>query len=172
MSDKIARPYAVAAFASARGDLLTEWGAHFSALAAAENALRSAGRGIGGAEKLRAALAESLGTKPGSLFDNFLTVLARAGRLNCLGAIARLFNEMRMEAGGVAAIRVETAAKMDLRARREFDLALIRWSGMRKAQVVYEHRPELLGGVRAHLKDNVLDASVLGRLQRLAAALG
>ncbi|MGU9952068.1 MAG: ATP synthase F1 subunit delta [Gammaproteobacteria bacterium WSBS_2016_MAG_OTU1] len=173
MIDKIARPYSAAAFGYAKAnDLLGEWGKIFSALQESEDSICAAVRANPGGElELAAVLSEAMKVQE-SPFGNFLMIVAESRRMACLGAIARQFSELHMNAEGVAAIRVETAFEMGFNARRNFDKALAKWSGKKRVRVVYEENSHLLGGVRIYIKDNVLDASVRGRLERLAAALG
>ena len=165
-----ARPYAAAAFAYAGGaDVASQWMRSFSALAEAEDAVVRAARAMrGGQEPLAEQIAEAAGAD--EAFAGFLRVVAAAGRMEILGAIARRYAELHAEAGGILDIQVETARPMDLKARSEFDRALAKWSGKR-VRAVYAENAALLGGVRVYVKDNVLDASVRGRIDRLAAAM-
>lgn len=167
-----AAPYAAAAFAYAKGageEVARKWTRQFSALAESEDAIVRAARAMrGGQESLAETLAAA--TDADDAFRNFLRIVAAAGRLEIIGAIARRYAELQAAAGGVLDIRVETARPMELAARSEFDRALAKWSG-KKVRALYSENAELLGGVRVHIKDNVLDASVRGRLDRLAAAI-
>ncbi|MGI9298662.1 MAG: ATP synthase F1 subunit delta [Gammaproteobacteria bacterium] len=167
-----AAPYAAAAFSYARGageDVARKWMRLFNALAESEDAVFRAARAMrGGQEPLAETLAAA--TEADDAFRNFLRIVAAAGRMEVLGAIARRYAELHAAAGGVLDIRVETARPMDLAARSEFDRALAKWSG-KKVRALYSENSELLGGVRVHIKDNVLDASIRGRIDRLAAAI-
>lgn len=165
-----APPYAAAAYAYAKGeDLASKWMRLFSALTGAEEAIFRAARTMRGRQNaLAEALAEA--TEADDAFCNFLRVVAAAGRLEILGDIARCYAELHAEADGVLDIRVETAHPMKLTARSEFDRALAKWSNKR-VRVVYEEKAALLGGVRVYVKDDVLDASVRGRIDRLSAAI-
>lgn len=172
MSDKIARPYAAAAFAHAQAqNAVGEWGKMFAVLAASGEAIAQTARAYPTGE---AELAESLGELL-KLRDegqkNFLTVVAQNRRTACLGAIARCFAELQNEAEGVAVMRVESAMAMNNSAQRNFNDFLKAWSGSKEVRAAYAENPKLLGGVRVYAKDHVLDASVCGRLERLAAVL-
>lgn len=170
MSASIARPYAAAAFARAKdADEATKWSRYFSALLLSEqDIIRAVRAAPGGQPALAQSLAEAM--EADSEFSNFLKVAASYGRLECLGDMARQFAKLHAEDRGVLDMEVETAHEMDLNARRDFDRALEKWSGKR-VRVVYRVNPALLGGVRVYSADNVLDASILGRLDRLTAAL-
>ena len=167
-----ASPYAAAAFAFAKAegeDVSRKWMRMFRAAAESEADIVRAARAMrGGQERLAAALADAV--EADEPFRNFLRIVAAAGRMEILGAIARRYAEMHSEAKGVLDVRVETAHPMDLAARSEFDRALAKWKN-KQVRAVYSESPELLGGVRVHIKDNVLDASLRGRLNRLAAAM-
>ncbi len=166
-----ARPYAAAAFAHAKAEnALDSWAKMFTTLAASESAIVSSVRAHPGAmEVIADAVSELLGLKDAGQI-NFLKVVAQNGRLEIVGEMARQFEDMHLDAQGAAVMRVESAHPMDKSARKSFDEFLCRWSG-KEARAAYEENPDLLGGVRVYWRDNVLDASVRGRLERLAAAL-
>lgn len=141
----------------------------FSALTEAEESVARAARAMRGGQ---AALAETIAeaAEADEAFANFLRIVAAAGRMEILGAIARRYAELHAHSAGVLNVRVETAHPMELAARSEFDRALVKWSG-KKVRALYSENPELLGGVRVYVRDNVLDASIRGRIDRLAAAI-
>lgn len=91
-------------------------------------------------------------------------------RLENIGAIARQFEEMHLDEQNIAKLRVESARPMNGGAQKEFNKFLTQKYG-REVRAEYSENPELLGGVRVYHKNNVLDASIRGRLERLAAAL-
>lgn len=165
-------PYAAAAFACARGadeESARKWTRLFSALIEAEDTVARAARAMRGGQ---IPLAETIAAATGADEPraNFLRIVAAAGRMEILGAIARRYVKLHAQAAGVLDVRVESARPMALPARSEFDRALVKWSG-KKVRALYSENPELLGGVRVYVNDNVLDASVRGRIDRLAAAM-
>ncbi|MGI9307352.1 MAG: F0F1 ATP synthase subunit delta [Gammaproteobacteria bacterium] len=171
MSARAARPYAAAAFdfAKAKG-ALDSWDEMFATLAASADAVRAAARACPGGElPLAEALAELLELQDEAQ-KNFLRIAAENRRLGGIGDIARQFAEMHLESQNIAAVRVESAHPMDGKAQQEFNKFLAR-KFEREVRAEYAENPALLGGVRAYWKDNVLDASVRGRLDRLSAAL-
>ena len=171
MSAQAARPYAAAAFAHAKSSgALDSWGDMFASLAASGQAVRTAARAHPGGElPLAEALVELLKLRDEGQ-KNFLRVVAQNRRMENIGAIALQFEELHLEEQNIAKMRVESARPMDKKEQKQFNEFLARWSGQ-EVRAVYEENPNLLGGVRVHSKDNVLDASVRGRLDRLAAAL-
>lgn len=171
MSAQAARPYAAAAFAHAKAaGALASWSEMFASLAASSDAVRAAARAHPGGEMpLAEALVELLKLKDEGQ-KNFLHIVAQNRRMENIGAIAFQFEEMYLEEQNIAMMRVESARPMDKKDQKQFNEFLSRWSG-REVRAVYEENPALLGGVRVYAKDNVLDASVRGRLDRLSAAL-
>lgn len=176
----VVRPYSVAGFAFARGkhalsrerDVLGEWSVALAALAAATAGVleQTRGRGLVADDDLRAAVVELCGEKDANRL-NFLTVLAQNGRLRLLPEIVEMFEELRRDAAGVVTVRVESALPVSGEARAVLEGIMAKWTGC-KAEVRFEENAELLGGVCAYARDDVLDASVRGRLNKMASALG
>lgn len=65
---------------------------------------------------------------------------------------------------------VEHAGPLDEASIREIAVAFAAKTG-RKFEVIPRENPSLLGGLRLILGDNVYDASIAGRLDRLAASV-
>lgn len=173
MSSKIARPYAAAAFAHAQENGASDiWSDFFATLAAPETqrAIFSAVRGQPVAEEVLAEALLSAFAITDTGQQNFLRVLAHNRRLTLFAAIAERFEELCRQSAGISVLRVESAQPMDDAAQHDFNAFLEQWSGG-KVQVTYDENADLLGGVRIYARDNVLDASIRGRLQRLTAAL-
>ncbi len=174
-----ARPYAVAAFSYAREhDNIAEWGNFMSALAESVNAVYKTIRGrklI--ADEILMATSEKISFLKLSVEQkNFLAAITDAGRLSLFQRITDMYEELRLAHDGVVRVRVETAMSMGLRARRDFNASLESWLDKKrigtKALVEYEENPDLIGGVRVYIRDDVLDASVLGRLNKMKQVLG
>ena len=173
-----ARPYAAAAFAYAReNNAVGEWGDGLQALAKAVSAIYAAVRGrqlI--ADKVLAAAADEITDKKLDAGQkNFLAVIAEAGRLALMPRIADMYEDLRLAHDGVVRVRVETAMPMSRSARSELHAVIERWLSKKgagkKAQMEYEDNPALIGGVRAYAHDDVLDASILGRLNNLKESM-
>lgn len=171
MSAQTARPYAAAAFAHAKAqNALDSWGKMFASLAASAESVCAAARAYPGREPaLAEALAELLSLKDEGQ-KNFLRVLAQNGRTTAIGEVAAQFEELHLEAQNIAKIRVESARPMDKKAQKTFNEFLAAKYG-REVRAEYSENPGLLGGVRVYHKNDVLDASIRGRLDRLASAL-
>ncbi len=101
---------------------------------------------------------------------NLLRLLVENKRLAVLPEIARLFEEMRAAEEGVLEARIVTAYELS---RQQLAALVSRLEARfgRKVQATQEVDPALIGGVVIHAGDEVLDASVRGRLAELAATL-
>jgi F-type H+-transporting ATPase subunit delta len=106
--------------------------------------------------------------KMNPLLLNFLKVVSRHGRLDCLRAIEHEARQLYNEARGRLEVHVRTAEPVD-----QDLLASItqRLSEALKSEldVHSEVDPELLGGVVVRVGDTVYDGSVANRLERLRA---
>jgi F-type H+-transporting ATPase subunit delta len=170
----VARPYAEAAFKLARetgavpawSDLLANLGRIVS-----DPQLKAVvGDPALSADRLAAFLA---GIVPGGLTGEaarFVATLAENGRVETLPEIAAQFHALRNRDEGRADLLVESAFPMDDAALAELVGAMERRFGCRLTATVRVN-PELIGGVRATVGDEVLDASVRGRLAQMATAL-
>lgn len=167
MSAAVARPYAAAAFAYARGQgAVAAWESALDNLAAAAGAVFAASRKLVSDRALAAALGDVVALDAAQW--RFLTTVAENGRVAALPHIAERFRALRLDDEGVVPVRVESAQPISDRAA--FDQFLARWVGAR-VQSTYVENPALIGGARVYARDDVLDASVLGRLKNLASSL-
>ncbi len=102
--------------------------------------------------------------------QNFLRTVIDNGRLNALPEIAEQFRALKNAQGGssdavvYSAFAIDDAALNDLAATLEQRFA-------RKLNVSVELQPELIGGVRVVVGDEVLDTSVKARLEQMKMAL-
>ena len=101
---------------------------------------------------------------------NFLRTVIENGRLSALPEIAEQFRVLKNAQGGSAdavvhsAFPIDSAALADLAATLEKRFA-------RKLNVSVELQPELIGGIRVVVGDEVLDSSVKARLEQMKMAL-
>lgn len=173
MSVAIARPYAAAAFAYATAQpdankSMQAWEQALAACAAAVSAVvGDSARRVPDAQ-LAAAIAEVVELDDAQ--QRFLAVLVSNGRVPALPFIASRYRALRMQKEGIVAVRVESAAPIPDADRASMDDFLSGWVRA-KVQPTYEENTALIGGVRVYVRDDVLDASVLGRLQQMASAL-
>jgi F-type H+-transporting ATPase subunit delta len=100
----------------------------------------------------------------------FLRTVLDNGRLNALSEIAAQFKTLVNAQSGVADAVIESAFPMDAAAVSDAVAALEeRFARKLKARVVV--KPELIGGIRVVVGDEVLDTSVAARLEQMKSAL-
>lgn len=169
----IARPYAEAAFKIARElDALPAWSDALSRLATV--ASTQVARELIGNPKITAAqvagvFADAAG-QLGSEQRNFVTVLAQNERLGVLPEIAAQFEALRNEHERVIDARVASAFPLS-QAQIDGIVATLREKYGREVKASVTVDPELIGGVAIRVGDEVMDASVRGKLAQLAGAL-
>lgn len=169
----VARPYAAAAFAHARADGGVErWLGVLTAMAAAMAALavRAAGGALVSAAQAAAvalAAADAVGGADAAV-HRFVMVMAENDRMLAMPAVLARFDAMRREEAGIVAVRVVSA--LPIADREGFDRFLAARVG-KTVESTYEEDAELLGGVRVYVGDYVIDASIRGRMDRLAETL-
>jgi F-type H+-transporting ATPase subunit delta len=169
----VARPYAEAAFSAAKeAGALDAWSSRLQRLALVANAPEMAG--VIGNPNLSAEQAaqffSSFSEGKDAVFDNFVRELAEHERLSLLPEIAELFAASRAAEAGVKKAVVETAFALsdaELKALKPQLEAHFK-SKLELSSVV---DTDLIGGVRVVVGDQVLDASVRGKLETLATTL-
>jgi F-type H+-transporting ATPase subunit delta len=173
----IARPYAEALMkASANGDA--------AALAAEVTALAQVAadptmRRFADDPKARAAQVVDVlvsiaktpsGASPGSAARNLIATVVDNGRLAALPEIARQFQALLDAKTGISQATVESAFPIDAAQLAEVKAAMER-RFLRNLEMHVVVRPELIGGVRVIVGDEVLDTSIRARLEQMKAAL-
>lgn len=169
----IARPYAEALFRAAAG---ADAAAQLNALAdvSADEQLRQfADNPKVGAELVFNVVADVLGRK-GLVLNPALQNLLRAvldnGRLVALPEIAAQYQALVNGTSGVSDAVIESAYAIDAAQLAEVVASLEKRFG-RKLNARVEIQPELIGGIRAIVGDEVLDTSVKARLEQMKVAL-
>ncbi len=170
----IARPYAEAAFAIARErNALPVWSQmlRVSARVVADPRVATALDN----PMLDAAAKESLllsvcGDALNPEGRSFMRVLIEGDRITVLPAIQVLFEALKDSAEGVAKALIETAYPLEGQDLAELEAALARRFGKKiEASVVV--KPELIGGARITVGDNVIDGTVQEQLRAMATQL-
>jgi F-type H+-transporting ATPase subunit delta len=101
---------------------------------------------------------------------NLVQVLVQNGRLELVPQIRGLYEELKREHEGVLEARIISALPVGDDQVGPLLAALERKYG-RKVSAQVEVDPELIGGARIMVGDKVIDATVRGRLDAMAAAL-
>jgi len=169
----LARPYAEAAFQVAvKGDL-KQAVAEMDALAAvAANAqLRQfADAPKSGATQVFDVITSVVNMPLSDASKNLLRTVIDNGRLSVLPEIATQFRTLVNARSGVSDAIVYSAFAIDAAALADLVASLEKRFG-RKLNASVQIDPELIGGVRVVVGDEVLDTSVKARLEQMRAAL-
>lgn len=169
----IARPYAEAAFNTAREqNALPAWADALARLTAVANSPEAAAI-VGNPGVPADTLAGVLADVAGGLTQeqrNFVGLLAQNDRIAVLPEIAAQFAKLRNAQEGTLDARVTSAFPLTDAQVNDLRTALEQKHG-RKVEVTVAVDTDLIGGVSIRIGDEVTDASVRGKLARLAATL-
>lgn len=170
----IARPYAEAAFRLAlENQSLQGWSDMLALVEAVVRDEQIAAR-IGDPnvddQNLESAILGILGDRVDGHGRNFVQVLVANDRLELVPQIRALFDELRREHEGVVEARIVSALPLSDEQVQPL-VGALEAKYRRKVNARVEVDPELIGGARIVLGDKVIDATVRGRLDAMAAAL-
>ena len=101
---------------------------------------------------------------------NLLRAVLDNGRLAAWPEIASQFQALVNSSSGVSDARIESAFPIDAAQLTE-TVAALEKRFARKLKAVVEITPELIGGIRVTVGDEVLDTSVKARLEQMKVAL-
>jgi F-type H+-transporting ATPase subunit delta len=169
----IARPYAEAAFKLAReGNALPQWSDALSRLSAVVGT-DAARELIGNPRLTDAQVASVVADVAGALSHeqrNFVIVLAGNERLAVLPQVAEVFEALRNDFEGVLDARIASAFPLSQEQIGEVVATLEAKYG-RKVKPTVSVDADLIGGISIRIGDEVIDASVRGKLAQLSDAL-
>jgi F-type H+-transporting ATPase subunit delta len=174
----LARPYAEAAYQLARSDnALAAWSdvlERLSAIAASPEMEECIGNPRLSPEQLAQLCLDVVAANAKSGLSaqqqNFVRVLADNDRLIVMPEISALFNELKHGHEGVKDAEIASAFALDDATLKNLVADLERKFGC-KIQATVKVDAELIGGVRIAVGDEVIDASVRGKLAAMATAL-
>lgn len=168
----IARPYAEALFQAAGADLdaTAEWVDALAAVASDPQVKQLIGNPrVSDSEMVQLVVSVAPVTLP-VLATNFLSTVVANGRLGVLPEIASQFRALKNSKKGTSDAVVFSAFEMSPSALQDVTSMLEKRFG-RKLNVAVEMAPELIGGIRVVVGDEVLDTSVKARLEQMKMAL-
>jgi len=170
----IARPYAEAVFKLAReGNSLPAWS---DALANLDNVVADTRvQACLSDPKVRTQQLEGLvlgvvGDKLSGDARNFVQVLVQNGRLDVMALIRAHFENLKREHEGVLEAKIISALPVSDDQVKQL-VAALETKYQRKVTAQVETDVSLIGGVKIIIGDKVIDATVRGKLDAMAAAL-
>jgi F-type H+-transporting ATPase subunit delta len=169
----IARPYAEALYRAAAGAPAQALTAQVNALAAvAANAeLRQfAGHPRAVDSQVYDVVAGVAGTALDAKVGNLLRAVIENGRLAALPEIAAQFQTLVNAGSGVSDATIQSAFPIS-EVQLAFVVAALEKRYARKLNATVQVEPELIGGIRVVVGDEVLDTSVRARLEQMKVAL-
>lgn len=170
----IARPYAEAVFGLAKQESqLGQWSdaLKFAAAVAGDGSMKAmlSSPRVSHEQKL-SLLLSTAGSNMSAAGKNLLRLLLRNGRTDLLPEISRLYDELKERDEGVVEADVASAFPLS---DEQLQALVARLQGRFKRKIVARATvdPTLIGGAVIRVGDEVLDGSVRGKLDALAAAL-
>jgi F-type H+-transporting ATPase subunit delta len=168
----IARPYAEALFQTTKNDLqaTAAWLDELAAIAGNEQLLQFASNPKATSEQVMGVVKGVAKSQLSAAADNFLRTVIDNGRLSALPEMAVQYRaHVNAQSGSsdavvYSAFEIAPAALADV-------TALLQKRFGRTLHVKVEIEPELIGGIRVVVGDEVLDTSVKARLDQMKVAL-
>ena len=170
----VARPYAEAIFRAALDKNALGTAADSLPLVAAiarDEQMQSAiGNPNVSAQQKKELFTAAAGDRIDPMVGNLLSVLIDAHREVLIGSIAEQFEELKHEHDRVVRARITSAQPLTDAQRTDIVAALEKRYG-KKIEAELDVDPQLLGGARVQVGDQVTNASVRDALAQMAAAL-
>ena len=170
----IARPYALAAFKQAKEEnKLGEWSEMIETLATicADPQMKGliANPGVK-RDQLAELIIDVAGKRLSDTGKNFVRVLSEKNRLKYLPEVRRIFEEERAESEGRSQVEVTSAFELNDDQKKKLTSAMAKRLGT-EVDLSVKVDDALIGGVVIRAGDLVIDASLRGRMSRLANTL-
>jgi F-type H+-transporting ATPase subunit delta len=168
----IARPYAEALFKASGADLVgtAAWLDELAAIASNAQLQQYAGNpSVTSAQTFDVMTGVAKAVLPEAA-KNFLKAVIDNGRIGVLPEIASQFRSLKNARSGSSDATVFSAFALDAAALADLSATLEKRFG-RKLNMTVELEPDLIGGVRVVVGDEVLDTSVKARLEQMKVAL-
>ena len=168
----IARPYAEALFKTSGTDHsgTAVWLDELAAIAASVELQRYADNPSVTAAQTFEMISGVTQTRLPEAAKNFLRAVIDNGRISVLPEIASQFRALKNTQSGSSDATVYSAFELEGAALADLAVTLEKRFG-RQLNLTVELEPELIGGVRVVVGDEVLDTSVKARLEQMKVAL-
>ncbi|MDX1348494.1 MAG: F0F1 ATP synthase subunit delta [Thiomicrorhabdus chilensis] len=170
----IARPYAEAAFAVAKGkNQLTEWSeelANLSTIASDDAMQAMIGNPEYSDENVLSVFESVMGANLTTEGKNLLTVMAENKRLAALPDVSETFEELKAEEDKRVRATIITARKATVEQKKKLSAALNAKFDA-EVEISYEEDPDLIAGIKIKVGDWAIDGSAVSQLNKLGAAI-
>lgn len=170
----VARPYAEAVYKLAVNNQgLSEWSKMLqlaAAIAEDDGVKRLIGNPVISAKQLGEIFLDIGKNKFNSGARNLIMLLADNKRILVLPQISQLFEQLKAQHEGVLEAKIVSAFAMEGRQLKKLIEDLER-KFKRKIEAQVSIDSELIGGVKVEIGDEILDASIRGKLEAMAVAL-
>ena len=168
----IARPYADALFKASRGNLpqTQAWLDQLAAAASSQELLDFAANPPVNATQVFHVVTSAIKDSLPEHGVNFLRMVIDNDRLAAVPEVARQFRVLANEVSGSSDAVIVSAFPIDQAELQQLIATLEKRFG-RKLEASVKIDPELIGGVRVAVGDEVLDTSVKARLEQMKSAL-
>jgi F-type H+-transporting ATPase subunit delta len=168
----IARPYAEALFKASKSDLAgaEQWLDAIAQVAANPQLQQFANNPQTKAAQVFDVLTQVSKASLSEQGKNFVNTVIDNGRVNALPEIAAQFRALKNAQSGTSDAVVYSAFAIDGSALAEVS-TLLEKRFARKLNISVQIEPELIGGIRVVVGDEVLDTSVKARLEQMKVAL-
>lgn len=170
----VARPYAEAVYkhAAASGSL-SQWSKmlQLAAMIAENGEFKLLiGNPMVTAKQLEEIFLDIGKSKFNSEARNLLMLLAENKRIQILPQISQLFEQLKAQHEGMLEAKIVSAFTLEGKQLKKL-IDDLEQKFKRKIEAQVSVDPELIGGVKVEIGDEILDASVRGRLETMAVAL-
>jgi len=170
----VARPYAEAVYKLAVAkNALTEWSGMLreaADIAQNEDIKALLGNPIVSAKQLGELLLEIGRSRFNDEGRKFLLMLAENNRIAVLPQISVLFEQLKSQHEGILEANIVSAFEMNNRQLSKL-VSDLEKKFERKIVAKVQVDPELIGGVKVEIGDEIFDASIRGKLEAMANAL-
>jgi F-type H+-transporting ATPase subunit delta len=170
----IARPYAEAVFKLAREkNTLSSWSETLrliKAVASDEQIKALIGNPQVPSGTLREIIHGACGAKLSKEGKQLIELLVDNDRLGVISQICDLFEKLKANHESTLEAKINSAFSLEV-SQLEYLISILEKKFQRKINAQVDVDTELIGGVKIEIGDQVIDCSVYGRLEAMAAAL-